>query len=94
MATVTLKIDGRTVKTTLTSILCETMPTAAVSSGLVSAVDVTKVVANLADRLHPLEADVNLPRLQKLLESQGLPSSRMVAVPLFKELIRRAAANG
>src|SRR5918995_1376878 len=83
--------DGRTVKTTLKSIVAQTMPTAAVASGRVSEVDVTARVAELADVIEPdFGPDVNLPRLQRLLESRGLPSSRMIAVPLYKELIRRS----
>lgn len=88
--------DGRTVKTTISDIICRTMPTAAIDSGMVSAVDVTAVVGRiLADHGDRIDAGMvdgtigGLSGIRAYCEANGLPASDMVAKPLRVELIKR-----
>ena len=90
----TILAGGRTVKTTLSDIICRTMPTAAVASGFCSQVDQTATVNAITDLLEfDSAARCGLPALRQLLEDRGLPASLTIARGVRQELIRRTAVR-
>lgn len=95
--------DGRTVKAAIVDAICTHMPSAAIASGLVSPVDVSGLVRQLADA-HGWRAvegwgrangaaemtALGLTWVRNYCGAHGLPTSDMVVKPLRAELLRRA----
>lgn len=81
--------DGRTVKSTIGSILCETMPTAAIAAGLVSKVPTRPTLDRLwaSYGVELVHAPLGLTGLCRWLEAKGERLGLAIVEEFLDELV-------